>query len=365
MMVQRRQFLKAMAAGAVFPYGPFANSPSSSQSPSSAEIDQLFDEAIVIDTLSTAHKWDDVAFSALEESGYTAIQTSLSSRNLEVAVQALAEWNRRVGDHPDIFLKAITAADIQRAKREGKLAVIYGFQNATMIEDDIDNVDVLYDLGTRCIQLTYNARNLVGDGCTERTQTGLSDFGVTVVERMNDLGIIVDLSHCGKGTTKDAIEMSRQPPAFTHTMCEALYNNHPRAKTDEQIKALSEKGGVVGIVMLGYMVGKSPDTNFEDYLDHIDHAVKVAGIDHVGLSSDFALRGIKAWATKETWYEPRLKSFKPSYNVRWPPWVPELDEPKRYRNVAHGLNRRGYKPADIEKILGRNWLRYFNEVFGG
>jgi membrane dipeptidase len=365
MTVRRREFLKVLTAGAVFPYGVLAPEQALSQSSTTANIDRLFDESIVIDTLSVAHKWDHVAFSAIKESGYTAIQTSLSNRNLEVAVQALAEWNRRIEEHPDIFIKATTAAAIERAKREGKIAVIYGFQNTTMVEDDVDNVDVLYDLGARCIQLTYNARNLVGDGCTERTQAGLSDFGVAVVERMNELGIVVDLSHCGKGTTKDAIEISRQPPAFTHTMCEAIYNNHPRAKTDEQMKALSDKGGVVGIMMLGYMIGKSPDTSFDDYLNHVEHAVKVAGMDHVGLSTDFQIRGIKAWATKENWYEPRLKSFKPSYNVRWPPWIPELDEPKRYRNIAHGLNRRGYKPSDIEKILGQNWLRYFHEVFGG
>ena len=204
----------------------------------------------------------------------------------------------------------------------------------------------------------------MGDGCTERTQAGLSDFGVDVVARMNELGIVLDLSHCGVGTTRDGIALTRQPPAFTHTMCEAIYNNHPRAKTDEQIKALADKGGIVGIVMLGYFVGPDPDTSIEDYLNHVDHAVKVAGVDHVGLSSDFAIRGIEAWATKETWYEPRLRSFKPSYNVRWPPWVPGLDEPRRFRNVAQGLSRRGYGWSDIEKILGQNWLRYFRDVFG-
>jgi membrane dipeptidase len=365
MTIRRREFLKVLTAGAMFPYGVLAHAPKRARTSTSEEVDRLFDESIVIDTLSVAHQWDEVAFSAIKESGYTAIQTSLSNRNLEVAVQALAEWNRRFEEHSDIFTKATSASEIERAKRDGKLAVILGFQNSTMIEDDVDNVDVLYDLGARCIQLTYNARNLVGDGCTERTQAGLSDFGVAVVERMNELGIIVDLSHCGKGTTKDAIDISRQPPAFTHTMCEALYNDHPRAKTDEQMKALSDRGGVVGITMLGYFVGKSPDSNFDDYLNHVEHAVKVAGIDHVGLSTDFQLRGIRAWATKENWYEPRLRSFKPSYNVRWPPWIPELDEPKRYRNVAQGLNRRGYKHSDIEKIIGGNWLRYFREVFGG
>jgi membrane dipeptidase len=369
MPVERRDFLKAIAAGAVLPYGALrvaeAAPPRRVRVFQQAEIDQLFDQAIVVDTLAVAHEWDDFAFAAVKESGYTAIQTSLASSNLEAAVQALAEWNRRIQDHADKLVKATKAADIERAKKEGKMAVLFGFQNTTMVEDDVDNVDVLYELGTRCIQLTYNARNLVGDGCTERTQAGLSDFGVAVVERMNERGIIVDLSHCGKGTTRDGIELSRKPPAFTHTMCEAIYNNHPRAKTDEQMKALSDKGGVIGIAALGYFVGKDPDSNFDDYLNHVDHAVDVAGIDHVGLSTDFQLRGIKAWATRENWYEPRLRNFKPSYNVRWPPWIPELDEPKRFRNVAHGLAGRGYSSGDIEKILGQNWLRYFREIFGG
>jgi membrane dipeptidase len=365
MTFHRRDFLKAVAAGAVLPYGKiFGERRPMAPPEATTDIDQMFDGAIIIDALASAYHWDEVEFAAVEESGYTAIHTTLPTRNLEVAVQALAEWNQRIKEHPDKFLRATQAAHIEEAKRQGKLAVMLGFQNSTMVEDDVDNVDVLYDLGARCIQLTYNSRNLVGDGCTERTQAGISDFGVAVVERMNDLGMIVDLSHCGKGTTRDGIELSRQPPAFTHTMCEAIYNNHPRAKTDEQIKALADKGGVVGIAMLGYFVGKSPDTTFDDYLNHIDHAVQVAGIDHVGLSTDFAIRGIEPWATKETWYEPRLRTFKPSYNVRWPPWIPELDEPKRFRNVAHGLDRRGYAAGDIEKILGLNWLNYFREIFG-
>lgn len=365
MTIKRRDFLRAMAASAVFPYGVLGESRPETGAQGDTDIDRLFDEAIIIDALAVAHQWDEVEFAAIEESGYTGIQTTLPGQNLEVAVQALAEWNQRVVDHSDRFLRATQAAHIEQAKREGKLGVLFGFQNSTMLEGDVDNVDVLYHLGTRCIQLTYNARNLAGDGCTERTQAGLSDFGVAVVETMNELGIIVDLSHCGTGTTKDAIEISRRPPAFTHTMCEALYKDHPRAKTDEQMKALANRGGVVGIAMLGYFVGKSPDTDFDDYLDHVDHAVQVAGIDHVGLSTDFQIRGIQAWATRENWYEPRLESFKPSYNVRWPPWIPELDEPRRYRNVAHGLARRGYRTEDVEKILGRNWLNYFREIFEG
>ena len=363
---RRRELLIGIAAGALVPGAAYgARRASVAGSARESEIDDLFDRSIVFDALALAREWDDVAFAAVNESGCTGIQTSLPNRSLEMAVQALAVWNRRIRENPDKLVKATAAVDVIRAKQDGRLGVVLGFQNSTMLEGDVDNLDVLHGLGARCIQLTYNSRNLVGDGCTERTQAGLSDFGVAVVERMNELGILVDLSHCGRGTTADGIELSRRPPAFTHTMCEGLYRGHPRAKTDAQLKALADKGGVVGIAMLGYFVGPSPDTSFDDYLDHVDHAVRIAGIDHVGLSTDFQLRGIAVWATRENWYEPRLRSFKPSYKVRWPPWIAELDEPRRYRNVAHGLHARGYSTNEIEKILGGNWLRLLAEVLGG
>jgi len=345
-----------MAAGALFPRGVLAQGP---------RADRLFDEAIVIDALAVGHEWDQVEYEAVKRSGYTGIQTTLPSGSFEGAIRALAEWNQRIRDNPDQLLRATKAAHVEQAKSEGKMAVVFGFQNATMLEGKVENLDGLFELGTRCIQLTYNARNLLGDGCTERTNAGLSDFGVGVVERMNELGIIVDLSHCGQKTSSDGIAVSRKPPAFTHTFCEALYREHPRAKTDELIKAMSDRGGMTGIAALGYFIGPSPDTSIEDYLNHVDHAVKVAGIDHVGLATDFEIRGIKAWATKETWYEPRLKSFKPTYRVRWPPWIEGLDEPERFKNVARGLERRGYRDEDIQKLLGGNWLRYFREIFNG
>ncbi|MGH9334781.1 MAG: dipeptidase, partial [Vicinamibacteria bacterium] len=214
MALERREFLKAMAASALFPKGAFAQG---------SRVDRLFDEAIVIDSLAVGHEWDEVEYQAVKRSGYTAIQTTLPSGSLEGAIQALAEWNERIRENSERLVLATRASHVERAKFESKMAVIFGFQNATMLEGKVENLDGLFELGTRCIQLTYNSRNLLGDGCTERTNAGLSDFGVGVVERMNELGIIVDLSHCGRRTSADGIEVSRKPPAFTHTFCEALY----------------------------------------------------------------------------------------------------------------------------------------------
>ena len=148
-------------------------------------------------------------------------------------------------------------------------------------------------------------------------------------------------------------------------MCEALHRDHPRAKSDDQIRAMADKGGIIGIISLGYMIGPNlgTDTTLETYVDHVVHAVKVGGIDHVGLAADFAIQGLEATgANYQNWYLTRLKRFKPTYKVQWPPWIPELDTTDRYRHVARLLSKRGFSTGDIEKILGQNWLRFYRET---
>jgi len=376
MHIKRRKFVKMLPLGALVPgqllsntFSPFSKDMAISHSPfgevQQNDIDKIYEKAIVIDGLVITRGWDEDSFAALAKSGYTGFNTSLASRNLASAMKSLAEWRQRIDDNSDRLIYATTADDFVRAKKEGKVAVMLGFQNATMIEKSIDNLDTLYAAGTRWIQLTYNERNLLGDGCTERTNAGLSDFGIEAIERMNELGIIVDLSHCGRQTTDDGIKFSKSGATLNHTMCESLYKNHPRSKTDAQIRAMAEKGGVMGIICLGYMIGPDPggETTLETYVDHIDYAVKIAGIEHVGLAADFAIQGLEAdGATRENWYVPRLTRFKPSYQVRWPPWIPELDTPERYKHVARVLDKRGYSTGDIEKILGGNWLRHLKET---
>ncbi len=328
---------------------------------------RLYDRAMVIDALSFAREWDDAEYAAVRKSGYTGIITSLGRRNLQTAIDELVSWRARIAAQPDRYRLALTAADFETAKKSGRFAVMMNFQNATMLEGDADNVEALHALGMRCFQLTYNTRNRLGDGCTERTNAGLSDFGIEVVERMNEVGVLVDLSHCGNQTTLDGIAISNKPVAMTHTMAEALRPGHPRAKTDDQLRALADKGGVVGIAALGYFIGKNPgtETTIETYADHIEHAVNSVGHDHIAVSTDFPVRGIASWATRKNWYEPRLKSFKPSYDVQWPPYIPELDTPDRFRNLLIVLDRRGWKEGALEKLLGANWLRLFRDVFGG
>lgn len=331
---------------------------------SNEEAQGLYREAVVIDGLSFAREWDETELQAIRDSQYTGIIASLPRRSLEVAMGALIEWQTRAKKQPEQFLIAKRSQDFVTAKQSGQLAVLMNFQNAIMLEGDPDNVDLLHALGTRCIQLTYNERNLLGDGCTERTNAGLSDYGVEVVSRMNDVGVLIDLSHCGRQTTADGIRMSRKPVAITHSMCEALRPGHPRAKTDEEIRLLAERGGVFGVAALGYFLGKDPGgaTTIDTYVDHIEHAVKIAGHEQVALATDFPIRGIATWATRENWFEPRLKGFKPSYDVQWPPWIPDLDTATRFLNLTNILLQRGWSHTNIKRLLGGNWLRLFRDT---
>ena len=364
-MMTRRNAI-AMTTGAAATALGIKSTALAGATPLPDKLKRLYDRALVIDGLAFAHHWDDVEYDAAVKSGYAGFVDSLSRRDLQTAIDELLRWRDRVQEFPDRYIIALEARDFERAKRQSKIAVMMNFQDARMLEGDADNVDALHALGMRCFQLTYNSRNLLGDGCTERTNAGLSDFGAEVVERMNKIGVLIDVSHSGKQTTFDAIELSEKPIAFTHTMVEKLRPGHPRAKTDEQIRALAEKGGVIGIAALGYFVGTDPggETTIETYADHIDHAVSIAGVEHVALSTDFPLRGIASWATREDWYEPRLKAFKPSYDVKWPPYIPALDGPDRFRNLIAVLDKRGWRTGDIEKLLGENWLRLYRDVFG-
>ncbi|WP_405415177.1 dipeptidase [Maribacter sp. Asnod1-A12] len=377
MDTQRRNLAKLLSLGALFPaqaaYSlnnilesiPADSSRQLLQTLGEKGIEKLFKKAVVYDGLVISRNWNEDSFKALAESGYTGFNASLDSGKLEKSLKSIEEWKQIISNNPDRLLLTKSADDIVTAKKEDKVAVMLGFQSSRMLEGTIKNLDTLYEAGMRWMQLTYNSRNLIGDGSTERTNVGLSDYGVEVVERMNELGIIIDLSHCGKQTTNDGIEFSKSPVSINHSMCEALHKKHPRSKTDEQIKAMADKGGIIGIICLGYMIGPNlgTDTTLETYVDHIDHAVKIGGIDHVGVAADFAIQGLEATgATRENWYVPRLTRFKPSYKVQWPPWIPELDKPDRYLQVAKILDKRGYSTGDIEKVLGQNWIRFNKEV---
>jgi membrane dipeptidase len=383
MKLTRRQFAKGGAAALVstsslgFAISAFGKPKDAAALLKDAE--QLYKELTVIDFVSSVTP-DDAGIQIVKNCGITCFSPTLGVRRpdapgegtymlrafpLEAAVEDCVATQKWIEQFPNDLVLALNTADITQAKRDGKAAVLINFQNAP-IEDRLDNIDMFYGLGLRSMQVTYNERNLLGDGSTERTNAGLSDFGIAAVKRMNELGILVDSSHSGYQTTMDAIQFSERTPIISHSNCAAL-NPHPRAKTDEQIRALAAKGGVMGITNVNIMVKKDLPVTIEHFIDHIEHVVKLVGVDHVGFGSDSAMSGWDTDPEKEelymkVYYGPHL--FKDTYGFRYPLAVEGMNDEYKWKSVTAGLLKRGYSDTDIGKIVGGNWLRVFSEVIG-
>ena len=253
------------------------------------------------------------------------------------------------------------AADIVQAKRDDKIALIMGLQNSEHFLRPED-VALFHGLGQRVSQLTYNTQNFIGSGSTEREDGGVSDFGEAIIKAMNATGMLVDVSHCGDRTTLDAIELSAQAIAITHSNCRAL-NDHPRNKTDAAIKACAAKGGVMGITGMRMFVSAKEPTGIAQLVDHIDHVVNLVGIDHVGIGSDSDMHGYDAMspATKAQ----MRAAYKASYAIRDKADTDGFNTPLKMFNLTEELIRRKYSDANIAAILGGNFLRLLTSVWGG
>ncbi len=337
-------------------------------------IEEIYQRAISGDSLVYNEDYssdlDDFTLKAIRSSGMTFafydVSITPNGRNFDDCTRSVALWNQTVARNGDVVVRALSAADILRAKAEGKHAMVYLFQDSYPLERDLSRIRLFYDLGVRIIQLTHNTRNLVGDGYIDRVNGGLSDFGIQVVEAMNDLRMLIDLSHCGEQTTLDAIRYSKLPCAFTHAGCRTLLPTE-RNKTDIQIRALAEKGGVMGIFNMSCWLTDKDRASVEVLVDHVDHAVRVAGIDHVGFGSDGPMGGIQHLTEElnghiqfsQTNTVRTVYTRKPVH-VR----VRELNQPRRLLILADALARKGYKEAEIEKIVGGNFFRLFKEVIG-
>jgi membrane dipeptidase len=294
--------------------------------------------------------------------GNPALQGASAFEDMKREIDA---YDAHVKKHPDRFVRATTVADIDAAVERNRIALLYYTQNTSPVGDDVERLRVLYDMGVRIMQLTYNTRNLVGDGCLERTNTGLSMFGVALVERMNAMGMLVDLSHCGIATTMEGISGSAKPVAITHAGCKAVYD-HPRNKTDEALRALADRGGVIGIYQINPYLGPNERNTLDDYLRHVDHAVRTAGIEHVGIGSDREHRRIPDTPEEKQKLIDELSRLRPvtASTFRWPFFLTELNHPRRMETLASALEARAYKSADIDKILGGNFRRLFADVIG-
>ncbi|MEO7936255.1 MAG: membrane dipeptidase [Dokdonella sp.] len=378
MSLQRRRFLLGMAAMASAPM--WLSARSALAQTGAHESWPGFARATVIDALGGPGEYNaerDAPLSAkalddVQASGLTAVNVTVSgvgsyANDPALTVGNIAYWNAQIAAHPDRLMQIRKAADLIEAKRSGRLGLIYGFQDATPIGEDLDRVAQFDDFGVRVFQLTYNRRNLVGDGCLEPGNGGLSAFGQNLIERLNERRLLVDLSHAGERTTREAIARSKQPIAITHTGCAALATL-PRNKTDVELRELGEKGGVAGIYLMPFLRSKGQPTA-DDLIAHIEHAIKICGEEHVGIGSDGTISPIdfndefrrkhaedvadrRARGISAPGEEPDVYTF-----------LPDLNFADRMDQLAVRLAKRGHPESRIARIIGGNFARLFNEVW--
>jgi len=323
------------------------------------EADRLHRESIIIDGLNASYFFEENVLKRLKNGGITAVNATIAAwHTLPETISLIADYHYLLDQHADLIMPVHRVKDIQTAKKTQRVGFIFGFQDTAPIQDNERLLTIYHALGVRIIQLTYNLQNLVGGGCMLPEDKGLITFGLKAIAEMNRLGILIDLSHCGPRTSLEAIEVSQEPVAFTHANPVTLAD-HPRNKTDEALKALAAKGGVVGVATLPAMLTGQKHATLDDYLAAIDYLVNLLGIDHVGLGPDFmedmpevilasALKGLST-SEKEKYFSTKV--------------IQGFESISECPRVTSELLTRGYGMGQVKKIMGGNWLRLYKEVW--
>lgn len=330
---------------------------------SSLVIDMLAPLKIALSPDYVAHRLTDAETAEYRASRITGFHHAVGLGGpgaKQQALEYLAGWQGFVGRNSHVFTLVDGVADLDRAKSDKKCAVIMGIQNAEQFES-VEDVALFRRLGLRCAQLTYNSQNMIGSGSTERVDGGVSDYGAAIIAEMEKQKMLVDVSHCGDKTTLDAIALAKGPIAITHSNARALVD-HPRVKTDEAIKALAAKGGVMGITGVRMFVRTTDPADVGHMADHIDHVAKLVGVDHVGIGSDADLNGYDDMIPAE--YAALKASYKGSYAIRDKVDIDGFDHPLKVFDLTEELIRRDYSNDNIRAVLGGNFRRLLAQIWG-
>ncbi|MBS0275418.1 MAG: membrane dipeptidase [Proteobacteria bacterium] len=305
----------------------------------------------------------------MRNSGVTAMKSSLGGFNngLEDTVAEIAGYQYVIEKYPDYFLQIRTHADFARAKRENKTGILFSFETVTPLDGKPERIEMFRGLGVRVMQITYNVETPFGMGCLGDPNSGLTDLGRKAIEAMNKQGVVLDLSHSNVKTSLEALKATKKTAIITHAGCEAVHK-HPRNKPDSLLKAVADQGGVVGIYDLCYLTASPKQPTLNDYMDHMTHALKVCGEDHVGIGSDSSLTpwdtSPDAMAAFNKDEEARHKAGVAAPEEDRPLYVEGLNTPMRSEIIADALLKRGYSERVAEKVLGLNFANAFKNSWG-
>ena len=299
-------------------------------------------------------------FEDMRKGGLSAANCTCSVwENFADTMRRIAMWKTWLRNYADLIRLCLTTQDIRAAKSENRVGVVLGWQNTTAIEDQLPLFELFHDVGVRIVQLTYNTQNLAGSGCYETNDSGLSGFGREMVDEMNRLGIVVDLSHVGPRTCNDTIRHSKQPVCYSHTAPRAI-KDHPRNKTDGQLRTIVAAGGFVGVTMFPPFTRRGSDSTLDDYVEAIAHIIEVVGEDAVGIGTDFSWSNpnMPVYWSHDKGYARNLVDFGPR---RFPA---DLQGYADYPNITARMKSRDWPGPLIRKVMGENWLSYLKRVWG-
>jgi membrane dipeptidase len=306
--------------------------------------------------------------SGLTATSFTVNQVGNAPDVWAKTIDNIAEQDLWIASNAEILSKSISTGDIRRAKSDNKIAVLYNIQDTSLIGADLDRITLLKGLGVRVMQLTYNIRNLSGDGCLEPDNAGISLLGRATIARIEKEKVLLDLSHAGPRTVAEAIAAATRPMTISHTGCRSL-NDYPRNQWDTELKACADKGGVVGMYWMPYLAANRHAAS-ADLIRHMNHARNVCGEDHVSIGTDSVLFKTdiddKARAKKKEVYEQRVAAGIAApdegpdvFNIVW-----DWDSHMRFKLLADGLTAQGWTAGQIEKVLGGNLMHLYQEIWG-
>jgi membrane dipeptidase len=302
------------------------------------------------------------------ECGVDVVKCSIGGINADFAetVKQIAHIQKVIEAHPAYFLQVRVPTDLERTKRERKMGIIFSFESVEMLEGNLERIELFRNLGVRVMQLSYNRRSQFSAGVLEPNAGGLTSLGRDAVRKMNSLGVAVDLSHANAQTTADVIAITSKPAIISHAGCAAIHS-HPRNKEDSQLRALAAKGGVLGIYDLMYLTPSPKQPEIDDYMAHMEHALKVAGEEHVGVGSDVGITpfdtSANGLAEYNKYQQERQKSGLAAPEEDRLPYVVGLNTPRKIEVIADELLKRGYSVRITEKVIGTNFVRVFNDIW--
>ena len=321
---------------------------------------------ILIDGCQYAN-WSEKIFREMHEGGVSAVHVTICyHEDFRETVVNMADWNRMFERFPDLIVPGRTADDVRRAHADGRTAIVFGFQNCSPIEDDIGLVEICHQLGARFMQLTYNNQSLLATGCYEENDTGVTRMGRQVIAEMNRVGLVVDMSHSGERSTLEAIEISDRPITITHANPSFWYPAL-RNKSDDVLKALGKSGGMLGFSLYPHHLKDKSGCTVESFCDMVARTADLMGIDHIGLGSDLCQDqpdSVVEWMRVGRWTKDIDYGEGSAGDAGFPPMPSWFGGNLDFGNIANGLRAHGFADADVEKVMGGNWLRFFEESFG-